>query len=68
MAEIPEALVVVLRKFRSLAPPFHCHIARSRLLNTVCKVGERVVVYEVTATDPEGMVLVTDRTQLQFED
>lgn len=68
MAEIPEALVVVLRKFRSLAPPFHRHIARHRLLNAVCQVGERVIVYEVTATDPEGQVLVTDRTLLQFED
>ena len=67
MAEIPEARAVTLRKLRPLAPPFHRHIARAKLAGCPCRVGDRVVVYEVTATDPPGEVQVTARTVLQFE-
>lgn len=67
MPEPPEALEVVFRKLRPLAPPFHRHIARSKLLGQTCRVGDRVVVYEVAATVPEGTVRVTEGTVLRFE-
>ncbi len=67
MAELPEAEEVTLRKRRPLAPPFHRHIARAKLLGGTCRVGQQVVVYEVAATVPEGEVRVTERTTLRFE-
>ncbi|MDW7710168.1 MAG: hypothetical protein SCH98_06805 [Deferrisomatales bacterium] len=67
MAELPEAFEVVLRRFRPAAPPFHRHIARARLLGRDCRVGDRVVVYEVCETRPDGPVVVTQATVLRFE-
>ena len=67
MAETPQAREVVLQKFRPLAPPFHRHIARAKLLGNPCRVGDRVVVYEVVTTVPQGDVLVTPDTVLSFE-
>jgi len=67
MSERPAALEVVLRKVRPLAPPFHQHIARGKLLGRPCRVGDRVVVYEVMRTVPEGVVEVTAHTVIRFE-
>lgn len=67
MAEFPEALEVVLRRLRPAAPPFHRHIARARLVGAACRVGDRVVVYEIVETRPEGPVVVTPATALRFE-
>ncbi len=67
MAEPPEAQEVTLRKLRPLAPPFHRHIARSKLVGKTCKSGDRIVIYEVAATVPDGEVLVTRDTILHFE-
>lgn len=67
MAEYPEAREVRLRRFRPAAPPFHRHIARAKLVGSVCRTGDRVVVYDVAGTDPGGPVRVTDRTVLRFE-
>lgn len=67
MAELPEAREVVLRRFRPLAPPFHQHIARAKLTGQPCRAGDRVVVYEVSSTDPDGTVLVTPATLFRFE-
>jgi hypothetical protein len=67
MAEPPEAREVTLKKLRPLAPPFHRHIARAKMLGRPCRVGDRIVVYEVVRTVPEGMVQVTDSTALHFE-
>jgi hypothetical protein len=58
---------VVLRKLKPMAPPFHRHIARSKLMGTVCRVGDQVVVYEISRTDPAGAVSVTEQTVLRFE-
>ncbi|MBM4033319.1 MAG: hypothetical protein FJ291_16270 [Planctomycetes bacterium] len=66
MAESPDAREVTLRNTRPLAPPFHRHIARGKLIGQECRVGDRVVVYEVTATVPEGSVRVTESTVLRF--
>jgi hypothetical protein len=67
MAEAPEALEVTLRKLRALAPPFHRHIARSKLMGKVCQPGDRAVIYEVVSTVPDGPVQVTEKTVLHFE-
>lgn len=67
MNGIPDARAVTLRNSRPLAPPFHRHIAKAKLLDRTCSVGDRVVVYDVVATEPDGVVRVTRATQLQFE-
>ncbi|MEN6343225.1 MAG: universal stress protein [Methanospirillum sp.] len=61
-----EAEVVVLRKRKLLAPGFHRHIARSRLLGTTVQEGDQVLVYDVTETVPDGPVRVTEQTRLDF--
>ena len=62
-----EAEAVTLRKRKLLAPGFHRHIARSRLLGTTVEEGDRVLVYDVVETVPGGRpVRVTERTRLDF--
>ncbi len=61
-----EAEAVVLKKRTRLAPGFHRHIARSRLLGTTVQRGDSVLVYEVAETVPEGPVRVTEETRLDF--
>ena len=65
--EFPEAREVTLRRFNPRAPFFHKHIVRTKLVGNVCRTGDRLVVYEVVATDPEGIVAVTEGTILRFE-
>jgi hypothetical protein len=67
VAEAPPARELVLRKTKPMAPPFHRHIARSKLVGTICRAGDQVVVYQITSTVPEGTVLVTEETILRFE-
>ncbi len=67
MTGVPEAQSVVLRNRKPLAPPFHRHIAKAKLLDRTCQIGDQVVVYDVIATEPEGVVRVTRATQFQFE-
>lgn len=67
MSEIPDARVVTLRSTKPLAPPFHRHIAKSRLMNQTCRAGDRVVIYDIVSTEPEGDVRVTNATYLEFE-
>ena len=66
MSELPEAREVTLRKAKPLAPPFHRHIVKAKLTGGTCKVGDRVVVYDVVATEPGGLVRVTESTLLRF--
>jgi nucleotide-binding universal stress UspA family protein len=62
-----EAEAIVLRKRKRLAPGFHRHIARSRLLGTTVREGDRVLVYDVVETVPGGRaVRVTEQTRLDF--
>lgn len=63
----PPALEIVLKLVKPLAPPFHRHIVKSKLPGRLVSVGDRVVVYEVTRTDPEGPVRATPETLLRFE-
>ncbi len=66
MGEFPEAREIALKKRNALAPPFHQHIARAKLSGTVCRVGDRVVVYDVVSTDPQGGVVVSENTVVRF--
>jgi hypothetical protein len=67
MGEIPKAECLTLRKIKPLAPAFHRHIARSKLLGKTCSAGDTILVYEIIATVPEGTVTVTEETVFQFE-
>ena len=67
MTELPVAREIRLRKTRPLAPPFHKHIARNKLIGSSCRKGDRVVVYEVTDTVPEGQVTVSEETIIHFD-
>ena len=67
MAEAAPAREVVLRLTKPLAPLFHRHIAKAKLMGRTCRTGDRVVVYEVSDTDPQGLVQVTEKTLLRFE-
>ncbi len=57
---------VVLKKVKRLAPGFHEHIARSRIIGQTLKVGDRFLVYEVMETRPEGTVAVKDSTVIEI--
>ena len=41
--------------------------ARAKLKGSVCQVGDRIVVYDVARTDPDGLVQATGDTVLRFE-
>jgi hypothetical protein len=66
MSETADAELIVLVSRKPLAPPFHRHIARSRLMNQSCRVGDRVIMYEIVQTRPDGLVRATDRTHFEF--
>jgi len=63
---LPEAQVVVLRKVKRLAPDFHRHILKGKIVGQELKKGQRILVYEVVETVPSGLVRVTEKTQLEF--
>ncbi len=56
-----------MKLLKPLAPSFHRHIVRSKLLGRPCRVGDRIVVYEVVGTEPEGTVVADDQSRLRFE-
>jgi hypothetical protein len=63
----PLAEVVVLRKTKRLAPEFHRHIVQGKLQGQEISQGEKVLVYEVQETVPEGRVRVGPSTRLEFK-
>ena len=67
MNDAADAELIVLRSRKPLAPPFHRHIAKSKLMEQTCRVGDRIVIYDVVATEPQGLVRVTRATHFQFE-
>jgi hypothetical protein len=67
MSDVHDAESVTLRNRKPLAPPFHKHIAKSKLMNQTCRVGDTVLIYEITATEPLGDVQVNQATQFLFE-
>ena len=70
-AQIPaggwkEADTVTLKKAKRLAPSFHEHIVKGRIIGAEVEAGTRYMVYDVVSTEPSGRVKVTERTRLEF--
>lgn len=63
----PQAESITLQTRKPLAPPFHRHIAKGKLMDRTCQVGDRIVIYDIVATEPAGVVRVTRATQFQFK-
>ena len=36
-------------------------------MNKISQAGDRIIIYDVQATEPEGIVRVTRATQFKFE-
>ncbi|MHC4519508.1 MAG: hypothetical protein ACYTAS_13045 [Planctomycetota bacterium] len=66
MTAPPQAESITLQSRKPLAPPFHRHIAKGKLMDRTCRVGDRIVIYDIVATEPAGIVRVTRATQFQF--
>ena len=67
MNAVVDAYSITLRNRKPLAPPFHRHIVKGKLMDKTCQVGSRIIIYDVVATEPEGIVRVTRATQFKFE-
>lgn len=61
-----EAKLVVMKKIKPRAPDFLRHMTKAKLRNQVVRKGMVFVVYEVESTEPEGEVLVTENTVVEF--
>ena len=61
-----EARFVVMRKIKPRAPDFLRHMAKAKMRNQVVRKGMVFGVYEVEKTEPEGDVLVTESTVVEF--
>ncbi|WP_292492564.1 hypothetical protein [Methanoculleus sp. 10] len=64
--QVPDARVVVFARTKRFAPDFHRHILRGKIVGQTVRPGDRVLVYEVAETIPEGAVRVTRSTLLEF--
>ena len=58
---------ISLKKTKTFAPPFHHHMARKKLLNEKWQKGDKVIIYEIVNTIPEGEVFVTQDTIIHFD-
>lgn len=67
MDNIREAESITLRNRKPLAPPFHRHIAKNKLMNQTCQTGETVLIYDIVGTCPDGIVHINQTTQFLFE-
>ncbi len=67
MNPVSEAESITLRNRKPLAPPFHRHIVKSKLMDRTCRVGDSIIIYDIIATEPDGVVRVTRATRFQFE-
>jgi hypothetical protein len=67
MIPVPEADSITLRNRKPLAPPFHRHIAKGKLMDRTCRVGDSIIIYDIVATEPDGEVRVTRATRFQFK-
>jgi len=67
MSTVADARSITLRNRKPFAPAFHRHIAKGKLIEHTCQVGDRIVIYDVVATEPAGVVRVTRETRFQFE-
>ncbi len=62
----PVADLVVFRKVKRFAPDFHRHMVSSKIPGMVLKKGDRMLVYEVDETQPDGPVSVSEKTRIEF--
>ncbi len=67
MNAIPDADSITLHNRKPLAPPFHRHIVKGKLMDKTCRTGESVIIYDIVATEPDCEVRVTRATRFQFE-
>jgi hypothetical protein len=67
MNAIPDADSITLRNRKPLAPSFHRHIVKGKLMDKTCRAGESVIIYDIVATEPDCEVRVTRATRFQFE-
>ena len=67
MNQVSQAESITLHNRKPLAPPFHRHIAKSKLIDRTCQVGDSIIIYDIIATEPDGVVRVTRATRFQFE-
>lgn len=67
MNQVSYAESITLRNRKPLAPPFHRHIVKSKLMDKTCRVGDSILIYDVIATKPDGVVRVTRATRFHFE-
>jgi nucleotide-binding universal stress UspA family protein len=65
-SDLKEAVFVTLKKAKKLAPSFHEHIVKARIVGAELEVGSRYMVFDVVGTEPSGRVRVTERTRLEF--
>jgi len=61
-----EAKLVVMKKIKPRAPDFLRHMAKAKMRNQVVRKGMVFGVYEVEKTEPEGDVVVTRNTVVEF--
>lgn len=55
-----------MKKVKPRAPDFLRHMTRAKIRGQVVSEGMKFVVYEVEETVPQGEVLVTESTQIEF--
>jgi len=67
MNKTETAELISLKNTKAFAPPFHTHIARKKLLNNTWQKGDKVIIYEIIDTVPDGRVIVTEDTIIQFD-
>ena len=65
--KVSEAEIIVLKKFKRMAPDFHRHIVKNKIQNQILNKGEKFMVYEVVETVPNQRVRVTDKTLIEFK-
>ncbi len=65
-SENVEAQLIVLKKAKRLAPSFHEHIVRSKIIGAELQAGDRFLVYDIMETKPTGKVRATPSTRLEF--
>lgn len=66
MAARPDAKVIFLKQTRAGAPEFNRYAVRLNAQGCVISPGDKLVIYQVDATIPDGPVLVTESTEFVF--
>lgn len=65
---VDQAGRVVLRKVNHRAPGFISNMVRSRLVGHQVETGQKILVFQVAFTEPQGLVEVTAATVIEFID